>query len=193
MLENNAQQTAVKFGLCTVGTGLTNVPSHYVMLLITRKMAGWRFFEPGADVIGVPYGRHNAERGTAEGSIHFRHKLLECIFLRAEGACEIAVQAMRRPACMTELVKGRAVPVDGLEVGLRRRDLHIIVHRHIEGTLAADAKVDSGGFDQLLDCGLDQAWFRRRGPIVRHADYIGSWLELWRAAHNSSNREVSIM
>jgi antirestriction protein ArdC len=30
-------------------------------------------------------------------------------------------------------------------------------------------------------------------PTVRHADYIGSWLELWRAAHNSSNREVSIM
>jgi antirestriction protein ArdC len=26
-----------------------------------------------------------------------------------------------------------------------------------------------------------------------HAAYIASWLELWRAAHNSSNREVSIM
>ena len=30
-------------------------------------------------------------------------------------------------------------------------------------------------------------------PTVRHADYIGAWLELWRAAHNSSNREVSVM
>ena len=30
-------------------------------------------------------------------------------------------------------------------------------------------------------------------PTVRHADYIGSWLELWRGEHNSSNREVSIM
>ena len=30
-------------------------------------------------------------------------------------------------------------------------------------------------------------------PSVRHADYIGSWLELWRGEHNSSNREVSIM
>jgi len=46
MLENNAQQTAVKFGLCTVGTGLTNVPSHYVMLLITRKIASSPFRDP---------------------------------------------------------------------------------------------------------------------------------------------------
>ena len=30
-------------------------------------------------------------------------------------------------------------------------------------------------------------------PTVRHADYIGSWLELWRGEHNSSNREVGIM
>jgi len=30
-------------------------------------------------------------------------------------------------------------------------------------------------------------------PTVRHADYIGSWLELCSPLHNSSNREVSIM
>lgn len=30
-------------------------------------------------------------------------------------------------------------------------------------------------------------------PTVRHADYLGSWLTLWRGEHNSSNREVSIM
>ncbi|BCI72465.1 antirepressor [Sphingomonas paucimobilis] len=30
-------------------------------------------------------------------------------------------------------------------------------------------------------------------PIVRHADYIGSWLQLWRGEHKPSNREVSIM
>jgi len=30
-------------------------------------------------------------------------------------------------------------------------------------------------------------------PTVRHADYIGSWLQLWRGEHNSSNREVAIM
>ena len=30
-------------------------------------------------------------------------------------------------------------------------------------------------------------------PTVRHADYLGSWLELWRGEHNLANREVSIM
>ncbi|CAH0356635.1 zincin-like metallopeptidase domain-containing protein [Sphingobium sp. CECT 9361] len=30
-------------------------------------------------------------------------------------------------------------------------------------------------------------------PTVRHADYIGAWLELWRGEHKPSNREVSIM
>lgn len=30
-------------------------------------------------------------------------------------------------------------------------------------------------------------------PSVRHADYIGSWLGLWRGGHNRSNLEVTIM
>ena len=30
-------------------------------------------------------------------------------------------------------------------------------------------------------------------PTVRHADYLGAWLELCSPRHNSSNREVSIM
>ncbi|RKD74882.1 zincin-like metallopeptidase domain-containing protein [Rhizobium sp. WW_1] len=30
-------------------------------------------------------------------------------------------------------------------------------------------------------------------PTVRHADYIGSWLELWRGEHKSINREVWVM
>jgi antirestriction protein ArdC len=30
-------------------------------------------------------------------------------------------------------------------------------------------------------------------PTVRHADYLASWLKLWRGEHNLSNREVSIM
>ena len=28
-------------------------------------------FEPGADVVGVPHGRHDAEGGAAEGRIYF--------------------------------------------------------------------------------------------------------------------------
>jgi antirestriction protein ArdC len=30
-------------------------------------------------------------------------------------------------------------------------------------------------------------------PTVRHADYIGSWLEKWRARHFSSNQQKPIM
>jgi antirestriction protein ArdC len=30
-------------------------------------------------------------------------------------------------------------------------------------------------------------------PTVRHADYIGSWLEKWPARHFSSNQQESIM
>jgi len=30
-------------------------------------------------------------------------------------------------------------------------------------------------------------------PTVRHADYVGSWLDLWRGEHKSSNREVWVM
>jgi antirestriction protein ArdC len=30
-------------------------------------------------------------------------------------------------------------------------------------------------------------------PTVRHADYIGAWLEKWRAGHFASNRELAIM
>ena len=44
---------------------------------------------------------------------------------------------------MTELVQRRAVPVDRLEIGLRRRDLHIVLRGHVEGAAAADAEVDA--------------------------------------------------
>ena len=38
---------------------------------------------------------------------------------------------------MTELVKRRSVPVDRVEISLWRRDLHIVVRGHVEGTAAA--------------------------------------------------------
>ena len=69
---------------------------------------------------------------------------------------------------MTELMQSRAVPIDRLEVRLRRRNLNIILHWHVEGALATDAKVESGSFDQRFDLWLNQAWFRgrRRGYEV---------------------------
>jgi hypothetical protein len=94
---------------------------------------------------------------------------------------------MRRTGCMTELMKGRAVPVDGLEVRLRRRHLHIIVHRHIEGTLATDAKVDSCGSDQRLDLGLDQAWFRGRH---RGHEVLGQTFTLRKVEDGESFEEI---
>jgi hypothetical protein len=63
------------------------------------------------------------------------------------------------PGCgiMTELVKCRAMPVDRLEIGLRWRDLHIIVFGHVEGAATADPEIDARCLDQRLDLGLDQS------------------------------------
>ena len=118
--------------------------------------------QPGTDVVGMAHGRHDAERGAAEGGIHLRHQLLERIFLGAEGAGEIAVQPVRGAAGVTELMQRGAVPVDRLEIGLRRRHLHIVVRWCVEGAAAADAEVDARRLDQRLDRGLDQAGLRRR-------------------------------
>src|SRR3954452_15586310 len=64
-------------------------------------------------------------------------------------------------AGMRQLVESRSMPIDWFKIGLRRRHLHIIFRRHIEGTVAADAEVDAGRLDQVFDLRLDQA--RRRG------------------------------
>ena len=64
---------------------------------------------------------------------------------------------------MTEFMECRAVPVDRLEISLRRRDLHIVVRGHVEGPATADdAEIDAARLDQRLDLGLDQPRLRRR-------------------------------
>ena len=73
---------------------------------------------------------------------------------------------------MTQLVQRSAVPVDRLEIGLGRRDLHIVERRDVKGAIAADAEVDARGTDQRLDLGLDQARRRRwrdDGDVFRQA------------------------
>jgi len=118
----------------------------------------------------MAHSRCDAERGAAEGGIHLRHQLLERILFGAEGAGEIAVQPVRCAAGVTELMQRRAVPVDRLEIGLRRRDLHIVMRWRVEGAAAADAEVDARRLDQRLDRGLDQArlrWRRGDGEIFR--------------------------
>ena len=59
-------------------------------------------------------------------------------------------------------MQGRSMPVDRLEKRLGRRDHDIIVRRHIEGAVAADAEIDSARLDERLDPRLDQAGLRRR-------------------------------
>ncbi len=66
---------------------------------------------------------------------------------------------------VAEFVQRRAVPVDRLEIGLRRRHLDVVLRRHIEGAFAADAEIDARRLDQRLDqaglrCG------RRDGKVV---------------------------
>src|SRR6266849_7633928 len=73
---------------------------------------------PGADVIGMPHGRHDAEGSAAERRRNFRHQFLERILLRSEGAGEVAIQAVRRSAGVANFVQGRAVPIYRLEIGL---------------------------------------------------------------------------
>ena len=73
------------------------------------------------------------------------------------------------PGRMTEFMQRRAVPVDRLEIGLRRRDLHIVFGRCVECAISTNAKRDSGGLDQGFDRGFDQArrrWRRSGGDLV---------------------------
>ena len=73
---------------------------------------------------------------------------------------------------MPQLVQGRPVPVDRLEIRLRRRHLHIVERRGIESAVPADAEVDAGRPDQGLDLWFDESGRRRwshDGDILRQA------------------------
>src|SRR3546814_3185160 len=48
--------------------------------------------QPGTEVIGVPDGRHDAERGADEGAPHLGDQLFASIFFRTERASLIAVE-----------------------------------------------------------------------------------------------------
>jgi hypothetical protein len=56
---------------------------------------------------------------------------------------------------MTQLMQGCPMPVDRLEISLRRWHDHMVEGRDIEGAIPADAEVDAGGFDKRLDPRLD--------------------------------------
>src|SRR4029077_7709251 len=74
-------------------------------------------------------------------------------------------------AGMTELVYCRPDPISGREIRVWRRYLDVVLRRHIEGTIAADPKVDPHGSDQRLDPRLEQCWLCRvcgDCELVRH-------------------------
>jgi hypothetical protein len=77
---------------------------------------------------------------------------------------------------MPQFVQGRAMPVDGFEIGLRRRDHDEIGPRRVEGAVAADTEVDAGCADERLDSGLDQSGRRRRrsnGNVIGEVFALG--------------------
>lgn len=76
---------------------------------------------------------------------------------------------------MTEFMQRRAVPVDGFEIGLRRRDLNIIFGCCIECAISTDPKRNSAGLDQGVDRGFDAASRRRWRS---GGDTIGQFLAL---------------
>ena len=57
---------------------------------------------------------------------------------------------------MAELMQRGPVPVDRLEIGLRRRYANEVAEHVVVGALPADAEVGAGGRDQRLDPRLDE-------------------------------------
>ena len=81
---------------------------------------------------------------------------------------------MRGAGPVAELVERCAVPIDRLEVGLRRRHPHEVGAHVVIGLVAADPEVDAGGPDQGLGPGQDEV-LRRRG---RDGETFGQVLAL---------------
>ena len=138
-------------------------------------MASSPFEAPRADIVGVAHGRHDAQRGAAEGGIHFRDQLLECILLRAEGAGEIAVQPVRSAAGVT----------DKRVLKLIRAFLKAGV---MEGGLArpADEGTPQGGplspiLSNLVLDDLDKDLTRRGHRFCRYADDCNIYVRSRRA------------
>src|SRR5690554_5659706 len=134
----------------------------------------------------MAHGRHDAERGAAEGRVHLSHQLLEGVFLRAEAARKIPPQARGMACGVTHLVERRPVPVDRFEIGGRWRHLDIVERRNIEGAIPADAEIDTSGTDQRLDPRLDHAW---RWWWCLDSDVLGQAFALRRVEHGETLQE----
>jgi hypothetical protein len=122
----------------------------------------------------MAHGRHDPERRAAERGTQLGDQFFEGIFLRTVGSALVAVETRAMPGRMPEFMQRRAVPVDRLEIGLRRRDLNIVVGCCIECAISTNPKCNSAGLDQGFDRGFDEARRRRRSS----GDLVGQFLTL---------------
>lgn len=76
---------------------------------------------------------------------------------------------------MTEFMKSGPVPIDRLEIGSRRWDLHEIARRVVVGARTADAEICAGGGDQRLGSGLNLIGWRQDD---RGSDLLGQAVAL---------------
>lgn len=99
--------------------------------------------QPGTDVIGVAHRRHDAEGSASEGASHLGNELFAAVPDRAEGTLLIAIKAAGMTTEVSQLVKGRPVPVDRLVERHLRRNLHIVERGDIVRFGSTDAKVST--------------------------------------------------
>src|SRR5208282_4082292 len=88
-------------------------------------------------------------------------------------------------AGVPNLVQGGSVPVDGFEIGLRRWDLHEIMHRIVERPVSTDPEIHACRPDQRIGLRQDEVGFDRWRD--RH-DLLGQALTL-RQVENSEALE----
>src|SRR5579883_1162395 len=86
---------------------------------------------------------------------------------------------------MTEFMQRRPMPVNRLEIGLRRRDLHVVFGWCIECAMSTNPKRDARGLDQGFDRWFDQARRRRRSG----GDLVGQVLTLIGVENGKSFKE----
>ena len=117
------------------------------LCLPERQRARWRGCRRAApraksgDVIRVAHRRHDTERGAAESGVHLGD-YLEGIFSEPKEPRDQWFSWCGALACPSS--QAVRVPLIGFEIA-RRRHLHIIKSRHVEGAVAADPEVDAGG------------------------------------------------
>lgn len=140
-MRSKARQITSQF--CVFQTLKTAFLLHYRHLAITRLMLTLAITCPGADVIGVPHGRHDAERGAAEGRMSISATSSSTAYFLVPKP-----PLMSRPrrddvaGGATQLVqRGPALLI--ASAGPGAAETRSVERRHVVGAIALDAKVDA--------------------------------------------------